>query len=82
MSKIPEIAFDSNNASMMAFTVRTETNNVVEQMNKMKHLFENHTVSVFGKSTSLTTSELGSLNWKLYIYQKIMSNATSNLFRN
>ncbi|VDK66241.1 unnamed protein product [Onchocerca ochengi] len=54
MSKIPEIAFDSNNASMMAFTVRTETNNVVEQMNKMKHLFENHTVSVFGIDSETT----------------------------
>uniref|UniRef100_A0A0R3RMU2 Cadherin domain-containing protein n=1 Tax=Elaeophora elaphi TaxID=1147741 RepID=A0A0R3RMU2_9BILA len=48
ISKAPKIAFDSNNASMIAFTVRTETNNVVEQANKMKHLFENNTLSVFG----------------------------------
>uniref|UniRef100_A0A915PRB3 Cadherin domain-containing protein n=1 Tax=Setaria digitata TaxID=48799 RepID=A0A915PRB3_9BILA len=47
MSDIPEIAFDSNNASMIAFTVRTEANNVIEQANKMKHLFENNTVTVF-----------------------------------
>ncbi|CAG9529897.1 unnamed protein product [Cercopithifilaria johnstoni] len=54
MSKIPETAFDSNNASMIAFTVRTETNSVVEQANKMKHLLENNTVSVFGIDSALT----------------------------
>ncbi|KAL3981441.1 hypothetical protein ACH3XW_43110 [Acanthocheilonema viteae] len=54
MSKTPEIAFDSNNASMIAFTVRIETNNAVEQANKMKHLFENNTISIFGIDSALT----------------------------
>ncbi|EJW80521.1 cadherin domain-containing protein [Wuchereria bancrofti] len=51
MSKTPKISFDSNNASMIAFTIRTETNSVVEQANKMKYHFQNNTVSVFGKWT-------------------------------
>lgn len=58
MSEIPEIAFDSNNASMIAFTVRTKTNDVVEQSDKMKHFFENNTVSIFGKLMPLMASEL------------------------
>ncbi|EJD74398.1 hypothetical protein LOAG_18280, partial [Loa loa] len=54
MSKIPKIAFDSNNASMIAFTIRTETNSVVEQANKMKYHFQNNTISVFGIDSEST----------------------------
>nr|CDP97079.1 Bm10144 [Brugia malayi] len=54
MSKTPKISFDSSNASMIAFTVRTETNSVVEQANKMKYHFQNNTVSVFGIDSELT----------------------------
>lgn len=65
MSKIPEIAFDSNNASIIAFTVRTGTNNAGEQANKMKHLFGNNTISIFGKLISLTASKFELLILKL-----------------